>query len=60
MNTVAIVAIVAMFMVFVLGTSAGQNPETTRLQAPAEVILYIDPPLVIDPYMSLPDRNPVR
>lgn len=57
---VAIVAIVAMFL-FALGTSAGKDPETTRLQAPAEVILTIDPPPVRDIFFPpMPDRNPLR
>lgn len=60
MNTVAIVAIVAMFLVFLARSETSPSVDSPRESGPAEVILYIDPPLVIDPYMSLPDRNPWR
>lgn len=62
MNTVAIVAIVAMFLIALLVQSVHfQGPVLMELPEPqAEVILQIERPAVVELGLSLPDRNPWR
>lgn len=58
MPTVAIVAIVAMFLAYL---AISPSADLLRSSGPAEVILYIDPPPITMPLgLTLPDRNPLR
>jgi hypothetical protein len=54
MNSIAIVAIVAMFLAYLV------HEPSLKFHAPQEVILYIDPPPIVGFPPPLPYRNPHR